>query len=131
MKHKSFIKSAVTNELFRICCFLLYYITLIGIGAAILVGSFWASYHLIMDVLPAVRNIRAMILIIMAVIGICLLALMLGIYLIKPLFSFHKNTKETRVEVFEEECPELFKMIKDIANKTQCQMPKHVYLGLA
>lgn len=129
MKHLSPIKSAVTDELFRICCFLFYYIILIGIGAAILVGAFWASFHLITDVLPAARNIRVMIFIVMTVIGICLLALMLGIYLIKPLFSFHKNTKETRVEVFESECPELFEMIKDIAKKTQCKMPKHVYLS--
>lgn len=129
MKHKSYIKSAVTNELLRIGCFLLYYIILIVIGAAILIGAFWASYHLILDILPEVRNIRAIILIIMAVIGICLLALMLGVYLIKPLFSFSKNSKNTRVEVFESECPELFAMIKDLASNIQCQMPKHVYLS--
>lgn len=129
MKYKSSIKSAAINELLRICCFLLYYIILIGIGAVILVGAFWASYHLILDVLPEIHNIRAMILIIMAVIGICLLALMLGVYLIKPLFSFSKNSKNTRVEVFESECPELFAMIRDLANNTQCQMPKHVYLS--
>ncbi|WP_298074354.1 M48 family metallopeptidase [uncultured Bacteroides sp.] len=129
MKHQSSIKSAVTDELLRICCFLFYYVILIGLGAVILVGASWASLHLIMDVLPAVRNIRAMIFIVMITIGICLLALMLGIYLIKPLFSFHKNTKETRVEVFESECPELFETIKDIAKKTQCKMPKHVYLS--
>ncbi|WP_303874929.1 M48 family metalloprotease [Bacteroides acidifaciens] len=129
MKHRSTIKSAVIEELLRICCFLFYYIILIVIGAAILVGAFWASYHLILDVLPEVHNVRAMILIIMAVIGICLLALMLGIYLIKPLFSFSKNSKNTRVEVFESECPELFAMIRDLASNTQCQMPKHVYLS--
>lgn len=129
MSHQSSIKSAVLDELLRICCFLLFYIILIGFGAAIFVGAFWASYHLILDVLPEVRNIRAMILIIMAVIGICLLVLMLGVYLIKPLFSFSKNSKNTRVEVFESECPELFAMIKDLASNTQCQMPKHVYLS--
>ncbi len=129
MDTQSSIKSAVINELLRIGGFLLYYIILIGIGAAILVGAFWASYHLILDVLPEVHNLRAMLLLVMSVVGICLLALMLGIYLIKPLFSFSKNTKNTRVEVFESECPELFAMIKDLANQTQCQMPKHVYLS--
>lgn len=129
MKHKSSIKSAATNELLRIGCFLLYYIILIVIGVAVLVGAFWASYYLILVVLP-VLHFRPMILIIMGtVIGICLLALMLGIYLIKPLFSFYKNSKNTRVEVFESECPELFAMIKDLADNTQCQMPKHVYLS--
>lgn len=129
MSHQSSIKSAVLDELFRICCFLIFYIILIGLGAAILVGAFWASFHLILDILPEVGNIRAMIFIVMLVIGICLLALMLGIYLIKPLFSFRKNTKATRVEVFESECPALFAMIKSLANNTKCQMPKHVYLS--
>ena len=129
MSHQSLIKSAVLDELFRICCFLIFYIILIGLGAAILVGAFWASFHLIFDILPEVGNIRAMIFIVMVVIGICLLALMLGIYLIKPLFSFRKNTKATRVEVSESECPALFAMIKTLANNTKCQMPKHVYLS--
>lgn len=129
MSHQSSIKSAVLDELFRICCFLIFYIFLIGVGSAILVAAFWASFHLILDILPEVGNIRAMIFIVMLVIGICLLALMLGIYLIKPLFSFRKNTKVTRVEVFESECPALFAMIKSLANNTKCQMPKHVYLS--
>lgn len=127
--YQSSIKLTTINELLRIGCFLLYYVILIGIGVAILVGAFWISSYLILDVLPKMRNLRAIIAIIMAVIGICLLALMLGIYLIKPLFSFSKNTKDTRVEVFESECPELFAIIRDISNKTRCKMPKHVYLS--
>lgn len=123
------IKSAVINELLRIGCFLLYYLLLIALGAIIVIGSFWGSYHLIIDVLPEVGSGRAIILIIMSVIGLCLLAIMLGIYLIKPLFAFKKNHNETRVEVFETECPDLFAMIRDVAGKTGCKMPKHVYLS--
>ena len=123
------IKSAVINELLRIGCFLLYYLLLIALGVIIVIGSFWGSYHLIIDVLPEVGSGRAIILIIMSVIGLCLLAIMLGIYLIKPLFAFKKNHNETRVEVFETECPDLFAMIRDVAGKTGCKMPKHVYLS--
>ena len=123
------IKSAVINELLRIGCFLLYYWLLIALGVIIVIGSFWGSYHLIIDVLPEVGSGRAIILIIMSVIGLCLLAIMLGIYLIKPLFAFKKNHNETRVEVFETECPDLFAMIRDVAGKTGCKMPKHVYLS--
>jgi Zn-dependent protease with chaperone function len=102
---------------------------LIALGVIIVIGSFWGSYHLIIDVLPEVGSGRAIILIIMSVIGLCLLAIMLGIYLIKPLFAFKKNHNETRVEVFETECPDLFAMIRDVAGKTGCKMPKHVYLS--
>lgn len=123
------IKSAVINELLRIGCFLIYYLLLIALGVIIVIGSFWGSYHLIIDVLPEVGSGRVIILIIMSVIGMCLLAIMLGIYLIKPLFAFKKNRNETRVEVFETECPDLFAMIRDVASKTGCKMPKHVYLS--
>lgn len=108
---------------------MLYYLLLIALGVIIVIGSFWGSYHLIIDVLPEVGSGRAIILIIMSVIGLCLLAIMLGIYLIKPLFAFKKNHNETRVEVFETECPDLFAMIRDVAGKTGCKMPKHVYLS--
>ena len=43
------IKSAVINELLRIGCFLLYYLLLIALGVIIVIGSFWGSYHLIID----------------------------------------------------------------------------------
>ena len=108
---------------------MLYYLLLIALGVIIVIGSFWGSYHLIIDVLPEVGSGRAIILIIMSVIGLCLLAIMLGIYLIKPLFAFKKNHNETRVEVFETECPDLFAIIRDVAGKTGCKMPKHVYLS--
>lgn len=123
------VKSAVIKELLRIGCFLIYYLLLIALGVIIVIGAFWGSYYLIIDVLPEVDSIRAIMLIIMFVIGMCPLAIMIGIYLIKPLFAFKKNLNETRVEVFETECPDLFAMIRDVAGKTGCKMPKHVYLS--
>lgn len=129
MEHSSSIKSAVKDELFRIGCFLLYYILLIGLGVAILVGAFWGAYYLIFNVLLHVGSIRAMVLLVMVAVGLSLLALMLGVYLIKPLFSFKSDSKENRIEVFETECPELFTMIREVADQTRCPMPKHVYLS--
>lgn len=126
---KQDIKSAVIGELFRIAGFLVYYISLIALGIAIIWGSFWGSYHLVIDVLPEVHNGRAIIWIVLSVIGLCMLSIMLGLYLIKPLFAFKKDRNDTRVEVKATECPELFAMIRDVADKTKCKMPKHVYLS--
>ena len=123
------IKSAVIGELLRIVCFLIYYVILIALGVAIVWGSFWGSYHLLVDILPEVNSGRAIILIVLSVIGLCLLSIMLGVYLIKPIFAFNKNRNETRVEVKETECPALFAMIREVADKTGCKMPKHVYLS--
>jgi len=125
---KGKIKSAVAGVLLRIVCFLIYYILLIISSIVIVYISFDTSYYLIMDILPRVPNIQIVILVGSVVIGLCLQAIMLSIYLIKPLFTLKKDRNESRVEVFESECPKLFAMIQDIATKTKCKMPKHVYL---
>ena len=65
INHQSSIKSAVLNELFRIGCFLLYYVFLIGVGAAVLLGAFWASLHLLADVWPEVDSLRAILILLM------------------------------------------------------------------
>lgn len=122
------IRSAVINELQRICLFVLYYLLLIVIGIVICVGAFWSSFHLIIDVLPHISSARGIIAILALVVGLCLFAIMLGVYLIKPLFAFKKNRNEARVEISESECPALFAMIRDVATNTGCKMPKHVYL---
>lgn len=123
------IKAAVIEEVFRIACFLLYYLFLIGLGLAILVGSCFISYYMVIYVFPAVNTVRGLILAGMIVIGLLLLAVMLGLYLIKPLFAFKKNVDPNRVEVFEIECPELFAMVREVAKNTACKMPKHIYLS--
>lgn len=94
MKPQSSIKSAVADELLRIVCFLVYYVILIGIGAAILIGAFWASDYLLLHLLPGTHNLRIVIIIVMLVVGMW----MLGVYFIKLLFSLNKNTKSTSVE---------------------------------
>lgn len=126
---KDNISQAAINELLRIICFVVYYITLIILGVALFVGAIWASLHIVADIIPVVRNVRAMILLLMAVVGILLMAVMIGIYLIKPLVSFTHNEKEARIEVKKSECHELFEMIEEIANQTKCAMPKHIYLS--
>ena len=123
------ITQAVTNELLRIICFVIYYVSLIALGVALFVVAIWASFHIVVDVIPEVGNLRAILLLLMAVAGILLMAVMIGIYLVKPIFSFTRNKKETRVEINESDCPELFALISEIANQTKCAMPKHVYLS--
>lgn len=121
------IKSAVVGVLLRIICFIAYYIILIMFGIVIILGAVLLSYFLIFYGLPIMPG-KGIILILGAVIGLGLLSIMLGLYLVKPLFAFKKNKNDARVEIFENECPELFAMIRDVAKKIGCKMPKHVYL---
>lgn len=122
------IKSAVIGEMLRIAFFVIYYILLIALGVAIICGAFLASYNLLL-LLPSVRSIRGIICGVLLIIGLVLFSLMIGLYLIKPLFAFNRNKNAKRVEVRESECPELFAMIREVAEKTACKMPKHVFLS--
>lgn len=127
MKDKYNIKGQVSNVLARIVLFLVYYIGLIAIGILMIWGIMKGSVYLVTDVLPNVTNGQLGYLII-CWIGIGVFALMFAIYMIKPLFSFTKDEKDTRVEVTKEDCPQLFDEIRDIAKSVGVRMPKHVYL---
>lgn len=125
------IKLSVTAiaELLRIVCFLLYYIVLIAIGLVIFVTAGCLSYIFLFKILPDVyHNIFWDIWIVLFIICIWLFAFTLGVYLVRPLFFFRRNENYSRVEVFEQDCPELFAMIRDVANQVRCRMPRHVYL---
>lgn len=122
------IKSAVVGVMLRIICFIAYYIILILFGIAIIFGGLWLLDFLIFDVFPRAYTFAEILSVVGAIIGVVLFSVMLGVYLVKPLFAFKKNKNEARVEIFENECSELFAMIRDVAKKTGCKMPKHVYL---
>lgn len=117
------IRWSVANEMFRIFCFLVYYVALMLLGVAIIVGAFYLTYWL-----AVLGMIFGIFFTILSIIGLWAFAIMFAIYLVKPLFSFSKNENASRVEVDESDCPELFAMIREVAESTQCPMPKHVFL---
>ena len=123
------IQKTGLNTIFRICIFLLYYIALICIGAAILYGASFATRYIMSDVIDArPTDLSYKLLIIAGLIIMWVTVGLFGFYLIKPLFSFRSN-KEHKTEVFRNECPELFAAIDDVAEKTGAKKPKHVYLS--
>lgn len=131
------IAFAVIGETLRLVLFLVYYIALICLGIAILIGAVYVACHLAFNVLPRVAEMNwgegthgmGMTLIIGGVIvGVLSLAGIFGIYLVKPLFSVKKNINNERVEVTESECPKLFQLIRDLSRTTGFRMPRHVYL---
>ena len=119
------IRMAVADEIFRICCFLIYYVVLMVLGLAIFVGALYLTFYLAAIGLA----IGGWWFTLLAIIGLWTFVVMFGLYLVKPLFSFKKNENDSRVEVEEADCPELFAMLSDVAEKTRCKMPKHVFLS--
>lgn len=122
------IRREVFMELLRIAGFVVYYIILILLGMGIFVGVFFVSKFLVLEAIPEVGSARVIILLLLVILAMWTVAAMFAVYLIKPLFSFTKNSKRTRVEVTREDCPELFDMVSELASQVGCKMPKHVYL---
>ena len=123
------IKKEATNVLGRIFLFLVYYIGLIVLGVLLLWGTWELTAWVVTTAIPSINNLRVLILVVLILAGVWSLALMLGLYLVKPLFSFSNSENIDRVEIKEEDAPELFAMIRDVAQKTECPFPKHVYLN--
>lgn len=124
------INRAVAGELCRIVLFVLYYVLHILMGLGLFVGAFFVGkFSLWLLVTAHVLNFGLITLGLAFNIAVWILAAMLGFYLIKPLFKFTKNQNPKRVEVTEPDCPQLFRMIREVALSTRCKMPKHVYLS--
>ena len=88
------IRVAVVDELFRLALFTVYYVALICLGVAIIVGAVIAAKFLAFDFLENVRDGRAALLVLVTAAGLLSLAAVFGVYLVKPLFSFTRNSNE-------------------------------------
>lgn len=128
METKINIRTESAKVLARIAAFLVYYLLLIVLGGLIFIAAFFFTKYMVIYVFPEIGSGRLLILLLFAILGVWALAGMFGLYLIKPLFSFTKNQKPERVEITQEDCPELFSMIYELADSVKCQRPKHVYL---
>lgn len=123
------IKASVWSVLWRIVIFMAYYLLLIVIGLLIIAAVIMFVINYAIPIVSALRG-TAFWLAIIAFVGLCCLAVMFAAFMIKPLFSFTESTEsDNTVEVEEEDCPELFKVITDIVKQTGTKMPKHVYLS--
>ena len=122
------IRAAVVDELFRLALFTVYYVALICLGVAIIVGAVIAAKFLAFDCLENVRDGRAALMVLVTAAGLLSLAAVFGVYLVKPLFSFTRNSNEQRVEVSRADCPALFGLVERLSKETGFPMPRHVYL---
>lgn len=127
MDRNAEIRKSVINVLMKIIFFLVYYIGMICLGLSIIAAVAWLTVEWFPFVIE-LNSFRLIICIFVFWAGLCCFTLAFAFYLIKPLFSFHKDEKQTRVEVTKEECPKLFKAIEDVAKGVGTKMPKHVYL---
>ena len=111
------IRNEASTVLWYVVLFIIYYVTLILAGIGLLAAAFGFSLLL----LKSIGGVWTAV--------ILWFSLQIAWYLIKPLFAVHRSSKENNQEIHREDCPELFSIIEDIANKTGNKMPKHIYLS--
>jgi Zn-dependent protease with chaperone function len=125
------IKKLSRDVRLRIVCFILFYIALIAVGAALLYAAVLYTPRLFELVMYLSENysrrVAGFVGVLIPVFWIVLI--LMAIYMVKPIFKFTRNKKAGRIEVRERQCPRLFQVIRDVATATGCPMPKHVYLS--
>lgn len=124
------IGKAARSQMGRIVLFALYYLTLGIAGAVIIAAAGFVSYLLVKVALPKAfhESVFGTIIVGTVIVGLTLLAIMLGIYLVRPLFMFYHDKKAGRVEIDRPSCPELFDVIDSLTEEVNCRKPKHVYI---
>lgn len=124
------IQTNVVNVLWRVALFVLYYTLLMCCGVAMIMGAIYVTMWIFVDLLPSFEYINFRLLLYGGAILVAAWGFVLTFAksLVKALFAVKKNENDNRVEITEEDAPQLFKCIADIAQSTGCKMPKHVYL---
>ena len=123
------IKKEASGVLGRIALFLVYYIGLILFGIGLFVVAGWITLLALNISDPLSISIRLIIFGIVALLAMWWFCLELGLYLIRPILVSPDTTDSILPEIYEDDCPELFSMIREIAEVTGNKVPKHVYLS--
>lgn len=116
----------------HITAFILTYSLLIAAGILILVlAYYWATdwgLELVNTVYNNVNSGYIMLLASATYVGIIAVCLMSGLFLVKFLFARRSSEEEAKTEVKEEDCPQLFALIRETAEACNSVMPYKVYI---
>lgn len=111
----------------RISVFLLYHILMLVFTFVLLLLLIAVSAFFLFNITAFLNRLGIVLLILL---GACWVTVVKnGFQLLRSPFIVTRYERDDHVEVTEEECPLLFKSIRDVAAFTGCDMPKHVYLS--
>lgn len=120
------IEKSRRNVMMRISVFLLYYILMLLLTFILLLLVIGASIFAIFNITYLLNRLGIIVLFIL---GVCwVFVIRIGFGLLKSPFIVSKYEREDHLEVTEEQCPQLFQIVREVADFTRCEMPKHVYL---
>ncbi len=113
-------KKEVSKVMGSIVFFFIVYLLLLILSIGLVIGCVYAGLAIITNVGHWIG--------ILAGIGIIGLGIMIFIFLIKFLFAVNKHDSSNSIEITEEEQPQLFSFIRQVAADTQTPFPKRIYL---
>ena len=133
MRENNAIRALGKTVLCRIALFVLVYLSLVAFGLLLLyIGYKWATFWGI-DMLQRVFNDTnsgfAMLILLGVYLGVITLCLMFGLFLVKFIFTRLNVEEEGKTLVKESDCPQIFELIREVAEATKSPMPHKVYLS--
>lgn len=111
----------VKKVLGSIIWFMIEYLLLVAFGAALAAGCFYVGYLIL-------TNFRGSIPILLAV-GVAGMGIMIFIFLVKFIFSVSRIDRSGSVEITDQDQPELFAFIRQVAADTQAPFPKKIFIS--
>ncbi len=114
-------KKQVAKVVFAIILFFLVYILLVIASIALAVGCFYLGVVII----TALANFTTVI----GGLGLMAVGISVIFFLIKFIFAVTKNENPLRVEIKEEDQPELFEFVRKLRNETNAPFPKKIFVS--
>lgn len=113
-------KKQVSIVVSSILLFFIVYILLVLAAAALAIACFYFGIFIIINA-PRIFTIM---------IGLGLMALGISVvfFLVKFIFAVSKNTNDSRIEIKEQDQPELFSFIRTLSKETKTPFPKKIFL---
>lgn len=121
IKPSSEFRNSVSGVIVAIVIFFLFYMILIAIAAVVMLAAGWAGITVIATK-PSFITLAAGA-------GIIALGIMLFIFLFKFVFSKTRDENPFRLEIKENEHPQLFSFIRNLNKDTQTKFPKKIFLS--
>lgn len=113
-------RRSIYNVVMAIGLFFLLYILLLALSTGLLILNGYLSYILLSSGLG--------ILSILAAGGLIAMGLMFFLFLVKFIFARHKDENPYRMQILEDEAPELFKLLTEISVSSGVKPPGKVFL---
>lgn len=119
--------------LYRFALFILVYLALVALGVFLLyIGYRWATswgLNMIFYTYEQINNVVLGLLLFSLYLGVIALCLMFGLFLIKFIFAPKTLDDEKTIEITKADCPQIFALIQNVAEATNCEMPYKVFLS--